>query len=318
MSDPVHVLTYNLDAGSDLAPLQVAASPQALPGAVSEVWADVQASNIPERALTLAREIARANPDVVGVQEAALWTVNGATRFDFLRLLQRDLRARGRPFLVGAAEFVNVFQLPDAAGEQIGYQDRTVLLVNAGMAGRNFRVVHPTGGTFTAHRELLAGGPNGMALPLLGTWACARFINTENPDHGFELVTVHLDPFDPSVSGAQAEQLIAGPAQTLLPLVVAGDFGAQGPGRDSYTHMVAADFYDTALVDHPGLGGSTATAPSLRDPVRNLQEHRDVVWIKTLLTVKRTSQVGVDPPDRTPSGLLPSDHAGVLADVILD
>jgi endonuclease/exonuclease/phosphatase family metal-dependent hydrolase len=319
MTDPLHVVTYNLDAGSDLVPLAAASSPADLPAAVSRVWADVRASNIPERALTLAREIAQADPDVAAIQEAALWTVNGLPRFDFLGLLRQDLRARGRPFLVAAGEAVDVFRLTDAAGEQIGYQDRTVILVNAGMASRGFRVAAPTGGTFASHRTIQLGGPGGMTLSLPGTWASARIVNTQNPDHTFQMVTVHLDDADPTVSDAQARQLVAGPAQTPLPIVVAGDFGAQGPFLDSYAEM-GVSFYDTWRVDHPGAAGLAATAadPSLRDPVRDLQEHRDMIWIKTLLEVKHTHPLGAGPSDRTPSGLLPSDHLGVEAGVILD
>ena len=63
------VLTRNLYLGSDITPLITIPSPEAVPAAAAAIWANVQASNFPERAKVLAAEIVAQAPDIVALQE---------------------------------------------------------------------------------------------------------------------------------------------------------------------------------------------------------------------------------------------------------
>jgi hypothetical protein len=312
-TDGLDVVTYNVDAGSNLAPLLAASSPQDLPAAMSQVWAEVQASDIPGRAHVLAREIAVAGPDVVGLQEAGVWTVNGAARFNFLRLLQRDLQARGRPYVLVSRQAANVFDLPDAAGERIGYVDQTVVLADAGMVARDFRMLHPHHGTFAAQRTVQVGGPQGPVLALPGTWACIDFVNTENPQHTFRFVSAHLDGADPGVNGAQAAELLAGPGRAGEAVVLAGDFGFPAGVSPSYAQVLQGGFNDAWMPHHAAEPGLTSADPELHDSPRNLQARTDFVFFSVGVDMSdvTASLLGFRPSDRTPGGLLPSDHAGV-------
>ena len=312
-TDPLSVVTYNVDPGSHLAPLLAAPSPQALPAAMSQVWAEVQASDIPGRARVLAREIARTGADVVGLQGAGVWTVNGAVQDDFLRLLRRDLRARGRPYVLASREAVTVVDLPDAAGDQVGYVDQTAILANAGMAARDFVTVRPRHGTFTATSEVQIGGPQGPVLPLPGTWASVDFLNSQNPFHTFRFVSAHLDSLDPGVNGAQAAELIAGPVQTPRPVVLVGDFGFDAAVSPSYPELSQAGLYDAWMRHHAADPGLTSADPDLRDPVREFQARTDMVFFSIGVDFDEitASRLGLRAHDRTPGGLLPSDHAGV-------
>jgi hypothetical protein len=318
-TDNLDVVTYNVDAGSRLAPLLAAPSPQDLPAATSQVWAEVQASRIPERAVALARQIAWDTPDVVGLQDVATWTVNGVPRVDFLRQIQQSLRARGQHYVVVARDPVNVFQLPDAAGEQIGYIDQTVILANSAVGGRGFRMVHSTGGTFPSAREVQIGGAQGPVLTLPGAWALIDFVNSQEPDHAFRFLTARLDSADPAVNAAQGSELLAGPANVNLPVVMGGDFGGLTVGLRAYQQIGLAGYRDAWLRKHAAQAGFTSAEPDLRAPGLALQTRSDQVFIKQGWDMADVNAflLGTEPSDRTRTGLWPSDHAGLLARLLL-
>src|SRR5215470_4172889 len=69
----VTVMTRNMDEGTDLDFILAANSFEELLAAVAQTYEEVVASNIPERAAALAREIRDAQPDLVGLQEATIW-----------------------------------------------------------------------------------------------------------------------------------------------------------------------------------------------------------------------------------------------------
>ena len=69
----VTVMTRNVSLGADLGPALAATTlAEAIDGG-GVILHEVDATNFPERAKPLAREIADAEPDLVGLQEVALW-----------------------------------------------------------------------------------------------------------------------------------------------------------------------------------------------------------------------------------------------------
>jgi hypothetical protein len=69
---PVKVMTRNLYLGADLTPAIVATTPLELALAGTQIWNTVEDTDFPERAKVLAYEIADADPDLIGLQEAAM------------------------------------------------------------------------------------------------------------------------------------------------------------------------------------------------------------------------------------------------------
>src|ERR1044072_6068925 len=66
----ITVMTRNLSLGATLAPAIGATSVPALLAAPAHIFSVVQQTNFPERAKALARDIADADPVLLGVQEA--------------------------------------------------------------------------------------------------------------------------------------------------------------------------------------------------------------------------------------------------------
>src|SRR5271155_2776676 len=95
----VTVMTVNVYFGTDLGVLFAAKDLPELLEAVGNVWAEVQATDIPGRAASIAHEIASATPDVVSLQEVVQWSTGApgamSPKFDFLLLILEALRNEG-------------------------------------------------------------------------------------------------------------------------------------------------------------------------------------------------------------------------------
>src|SRR5207344_2366321 len=98
----VSVMTRNLYLGADLTPGVQATSLQGLVTAAGVVLKQVDDNKFGVRAKGLAAEIVGKNPDLVGLQEVALWRTEPCTesplpphatqvRYDFLKLLLQQL-----------------------------------------------------------------------------------------------------------------------------------------------------------------------------------------------------------------------------------
>ena len=121
--EPVTVMTRNLYLGADInRPVNAALAAQAAGGSPQDVLVAlanathqtreiVDRTNFPVRAGLIAQEIARTRPDLVGLQEVALWRsgpldltqvgVPNATTvdYDYLQLLLDALAARGQHYV---------------------------------------------------------------------------------------------------------------------------------------------------------------------------------------------------------------------------
>jgi hypothetical protein len=73
----ITVMTRNLYLGADLAPMITAQTKEAFEAAAQKALTQIAASNFPERAVALAKEIAERKPHLVGLREVYNFTLNG-------------------------------------------------------------------------------------------------------------------------------------------------------------------------------------------------------------------------------------------------
>ena len=332
----LRVMTRNIYFGTDLAPVFEVVNPQDLPGVVAEVFALVEATNFPERAKALAKEIATFNPHLVGLQEVALWRSqvpadslsnpgaqpNAQTvEYDFLAILLEELARRGKSY-----EAVSIVQNSDAEAPRIGptgledirFTDRDVILARTDLPAKRFTVTDTRSDTFDATFTLDSDvlGP----IPIPRGWTA---VDAKLDGRAVRVVNTHLDPFDPAIQVAQGAELLAGPLNTVLPVVLVGDLNAAAessgpvpPEHDTptYANILAAGFVDAAAGRKGKKPGLTCCQDAdLANKTSGLTDRIDFVLTRGGFKAAAVKAVGDKRGDKTPSGLWPSDHAGVAA-----
>ncbi|HEU0202962.1 MAG TPA: endonuclease/exonuclease/phosphatase family protein [Burkholderiaceae bacterium] len=134
----------------------------------------------------------------------------------------------------------------------------------------------------------------------------------------FRFISTHLDgdclPATSAIQQAQAAELLQGPAVTPLPVVLVGDLNSPANGTGvTYNRVIAAGFSDAAALAGIGATPTCCQADNLLNPVSLLDRRIDFVLFRGQFSVQEALVVGNDPIVRTPSGLWPSDHAGVVS-----
>ncbi|WP_290649137.1 endonuclease/exonuclease/phosphatase family protein [Aquisalimonas sp.] len=322
----VTVMTRNLYLGASLSPLFEAETPNELLKAVDEVWRQVLATNFPERAGALADEIADHRPDLVGLQEVTLWRSGPITtteqyveevEFDFLDILLDALADRGLAYDPVASVNLLDEQLDNPlTGRALRMTDRGVVLARADVRTADLKLANPQSGTFTTSLELPLVDET-ISVPRGWTSVDAKVRGKQ-----FRFLNTHLEAFEPEVRFPQATELLAGPADTDLPVVLVGDVNSPGPPGHTpgktYELLTDAGFVDAWTLDQPGADGFTCCHdPDLMNDEPTLGLRIDVALFRGPFDVAGTAIVGADPAERTASGLWPSDHAGAITTLFI-
>jgi endonuclease/exonuclease/phosphatase family metal-dependent hydrolase len=313
----VTVMTQNLYLGTDLNPIFGATSQFALFAAVGAGWAQVQANDFPARAEAIADEIAAAKPDVVGLQEAELYrtdfppdgpaTPAETVAYDYLNLLVGALAERGLSYSPVAVFNGTDVELPAGLPPtlDVRFTDRVALLARTDEKTADLKLSNAQSGSYPTALTLntIAGqirAPRG--------WTS---VDVKIRGKSFRFVNTHLEAFSAAVRNPQAAELLSGPSATDLPTVVVGDFNS-GPGVDlgAYETLLSGGFADA----WPGGPGFTCCHHNdLHDQNAPLTKRLDLVFTRGGFDTVSADVVGEQLADRTPSGLWPSDHAGVVA-----
>jgi endonuclease/exonuclease/phosphatase family metal-dependent hydrolase len=332
----VDVMSRNLYLGAVLDPAVEAESPEELAEADGEILRQVVANDFPTRAKGLANEILRTNPDLVGLQEVALWQSTPLSptatpvNYDYLELLLNRLnKGPGTPYRVVEVQQEFDLEAPadmnEVAGdgplpgfptaELVGHLTmRDVILAHNG--------VHTWGAEGANFNTLLELPILGQPTPIARGWtATDARVRGSGP---FRFVNTHLESFHPLIRQAQADELVApgGPATSDLPVVLVGDLNSDddtvtGADTFAYNDLLAAGMVERSTDDplscclnsallSVGGGGSVADFDHQVDHVmtRNPDE----------ITLKYSLVTGLNPVN----GFWDSDHAGLFSALRFD
>ena len=339
------VMTRNLYLGADLTPalaaLGCSPAPLCTLDANQTIWNHVVATNFPARAKLLAKEIDDDDPYVVGLQEVALWRsgpvdgVKDATtvQYDFLASLLSELAARGTHYAPAVVQQEADIESPsgtapyyaDATDRRLTMRD--VILVRTDLPSSLLSFANPQSANYDASRVItiptgstygdivFKRGWTSIDAKILGHTA-ARIVNT------------HLESAASGYRQLQAAELVgaygSGPLLTPLPAIILGDLnsdpaipylGNPASGADdgaAFGIIASAGFVDSGnTVNTFGHNADLLDFPSnvFTERIDHVMTRPGVVHFLS------NKVVGTDPANRTPGGLWPSDHGGLIVGI---
>lgn len=348
----VNVMTRNLYLGADLSPAIESKSTGEFIEANGAIFRQVEATNFPVRAKGLAKEILENEPDLVGLQEVALWRTAPPSlgpvfsgkpeattvKYDFLKLLLAELnkkRALYKPVVV-QDEFD--FEAPaDANGQPgDGPGGGTGILANAETNARltmrdvilkrlhsGVQTTNPRSGHFEHLLVEKVAGSKEIAVTRGWTSVDAKVRGSKK----LHFVDTHLESFDnqaeyPSIRAQQASELVApgGPATSRLPVILVGDLNSDvktevkpGDGQ-AYRVLTKAGFRERST--YKPLGCCIESSYDLKSgSVAEMNHKVDHIMTDAPQQVKLLASKVTGRQKQ--HGYWDSDHAGLFSSLIL-
>jgi endonuclease/exonuclease/phosphatase family metal-dependent hydrolase len=326
------VMTYNANEGTDFLQVVGAQTLSQFMLGVGQVLTQVQGTNPPERMQAVAREILEAQPELVSLQEVDQWSTGsfdpiagtcGTTtlQYDMLQELLGALAAQGGHYEVAVQVTQNAFPptpglIPPASYFCVAVTDYNVILARTDLPSWIFQWSNPESGQF--ENELVLQTPLGP-FPYPRAWAS---VDGQFFGHSFHYIDTHLESFDANVRELQGDELRAGPANSPLPVIIAMDSNAQAfplPQDPTYLDFMSAGYNDVWSKIFPQRAGLTCCQDEAdNNPVSQLYQRIDLVLTHGSVSPWGAVLVGADARNRLADGLWPSDHAGLVAGVIVN
>ncbi len=319
MGATLRVATYNLYLGADLSLVFGVADEHELGERLLEVADQLGSTAFPLRAPSLARVIAEHRPDLVGLQEACTWSVDGEELWDFGPILLAELEALGTPYDLVASipTFTGSGDVPEGPAPGAATVRFDMVGANAVLHRRDspFAVHAPRSGLFTEALQL--DTTPGTDIAIVRGW-CA--VDVTGPDgERAVFVDTHTEAYEQGSRDRQRDELLA--ALDALDgggrLVLVGDLNAP-PDLvglpDDLTDAWAEAHPDGLGSDRTG-GATCGQHPALRNEQSQLSDRIDYVLVRGLEVVD-AFRAGHREVDFKHAGRWPSDHAAVLADLV--
>ncbi|HXB17072.1 MAG TPA: endonuclease/exonuclease/phosphatase family protein [Solirubrobacteraceae bacterium] len=349
----VTVMTQNLYQGTEFAHIRALVggpppSQAEVLKATTEDYATYQATRFKDRAKQIAGEIAQNSPALVGLQEVATWhkgafdpahpfALPPAVSEDFTQVLIEALKADGMEYQAVSAtarpegNFTLAFPVisgaPPFGLTAVGMVERGVILARSDLPPGQLKLSNPQSGTYSCEfcKVTLENPVTKETIPFTDSW---ESIDVKLRGKTFRFITTHLDALEPSgvVRFLQAKELLEGPANTTLPMVLTGDLNGgpktppSGTGPAAYDELIGGGLSDTWVA--AGLGAPPLTCCHLpfedlvNDPNAEFGagQELDHVLTRGAFTVLDEHLVGDKVPTPKPEPFIwPSDHAGMVS-----
>lgn len=308
----VVVMTRNVYVGADVDKVISETDPSKIPGLVQEALLELISTDFPERAVTLAKEIKWWRPHLVGFQEISTIEVNlpdygMVFSYNFEDILLDAISSLKLDYkFVERAKNTDVTIALDA-NNSVHLVDYDVVI-----ARDDVEIISHGWANYIARLPVPALGIDILRGYVDVTAKVGRKI--------YRFVNTHLEPFLMAVKEAQAQELVAALAGETEPIILVGDLNAPAPNDPVYQFLLVQGYLDVWPQNkvQSNLDGYTASHDSdLRNEEIKLDHRIDFILVKNngMLDIGPVIAfvVGDELKDRTPSGLWPSDHAGVVS-----
>ena len=317
---PFTVMTYNVYVGASVESLLGVTSLLEVPAAVAEMYAATMATDFSGRAAGIVSAIKAHQPHLIGLQEVSLLRrqspgdrLTGGEPaeevvLDFLQILMDALQAEGLNYQVAAKVQNADVEMPmSAEGSFTQYDDVRLTDFDVILARSDVTVSRPMSMNYN----------NIFAVEALFLEVLRGYVAIDATISGvtYRVVNTHLEFFGQDIRVAQAQELIDSLETETLPIILLGDFNTPAPDSAAYQLLLSAGYVDTWQMDSEGTGYTCCQPSELQNEVSAHYERIDQIFVRNLELPASvlTYTVGDKPADRLPSGLWPSDHAGVVA-----
>ena len=320
---PLTVMTYNVYVGSSVKPLLNAENVLQIPTEVATIYHNVIASDFPGRAMSIAKAIKTHQPHLVGLQEISKICRQGPGNFipdnsalaekvelDYLQILMDALQAEGLDYKVAAqAENIDI-EMPmvtDTEFDNIRLTNYNVILARS-----DVEISRSTNKNFT----------NTFIVEMFGLEIFRGYAAVDATISGitYRCVNTHLEAFVEDVRVAQTQELVDILRNETLPIILVGDFNTAATNGTAYQMILSAEYTDIWQMDSEETGNTCCQDGDILNEESNLTVRIDHIFTRNLDFTSSiiTHTVGDKPSDRLPSGLWPSDHAGVVAQIAFE
>ncbi|MBN2441909.1 MAG: endonuclease/exonuclease/phosphatase family protein [Spirochaetales bacterium] len=329
--EAVSVMTRNIYMGTDLNIITTGDPSIPLPVKVAQAFALFQATNFPERVISLAREIALTKPHLISLQEViTVFTqspsdsVFGGTTpatdvmIDYLDVLLQTLASFGLNYRVAGKIANSDFEAPMITNpDPMEFMDIRILEYDVILAKNNVE----TSRVLESNYQVALPVPGFNFEVIRGYVAVDAKIGNKK----YRYVCTHLEsaPID-AIRLAQAQELVTVLKDETLPVILTGDFNTIAESGATYQYLLSEGYIDTwsenlfNLLNINPEGLTFGHDADLLNEEINFDRRIDYIFLKNNPLPGKTGLVfaltiGDEQWNRTPSGLWPSDHAGIAA-----
>lgn len=338
-ADNVTVMTRNVFLGADLGPALRASGTTEFINAAGEIFQQLQTTNFPKRAKGLADEIQARKPDLIGLQEVALWregpvNLNAVLEQkptaskvyqDFLKILLKQVNKGPVKYEVVKVQNEFDFEAPtDIDGDPntgiLGAdKDMRLTMRDAILrrTGKRIKVKGLKGAQYTKKNSFSVTVAGRVKVTSLRGWLSTRAKVGKGP--WFTFANTHLEAFDdrtqvPSIRAKQAKEFAAAMDKVKGPLIAVGDFNSDSPGlvpgdEQAFEALTKAGFKDIGTTTPMSCCVASDDMQQQGD-VSEFDHRVDQIFTTTPKKVEKvkTWVVGLEQS----YGFWHSDHAGVV------